>query len=212
VERDARCLPALQEIAAAFPGRLSIVSADALVLQDCAALAAHGGGSGPVRIAANLPYNIGTALLVKWLTGPVWPPFWSSATLMFQREVAERIVARPRCASYGRLSVLSQWRTRARILFHVSARAFTPQPKVNSCLVRIEPLADPIAAANLADLEAVTAAAFGQKRKMLRQSLKRLSPRAEDLLATSGIPSTARAEELSVQDFAALARAYAGLH
>ncbi|MBV8800524.1 MAG: 16S rRNA (adenine(1518)-N(6)/adenine(1519)-N(6))-dimethyltransferase RsmA [Alphaproteobacteria bacterium] len=208
VERDARCLAALQDIAAAFPGRLNVVSADALRLDERAILAEYGVRQ-RVRIAANLPYNIGSALLVKWLTAKTWPPFWQSATLMFQREVAERLVAQPRTSSYGRLSVLVQWRAQARILFEVSPRAFTPQPKVTSCVVRIEPLAKPIAPANLQDLEAVAAAAFGQRRKMLRQSLKTLSPRAEELLAIANVPPIARAEELSVQQFAALARAYA---
>ncbi len=206
VERDARCLSALEAISAAFPGRLDIVSADALNLDEGAILPEHRVHA-PVRIAANLPYNIATALLVKWLTADTWPPFWQSATLMFQREVGERIAAQPRTPAYGRLSVLAQWRARARILFEVSPRAFTPPPKVVSCVVRLEPLAEPVAPANLADLEAVTAAAFGQRRKMLRQSLKTLTSRTEDLFASSGIVPTARAEELSVQQFAALARA-----
>ena len=186
IERDARCLPALQEIAAAFPDRLHIVSADALALDERALLAEHG-TVGPVRVAANLPYNVGTALLVKWLSTDVWPPWWQSLTLMFQREVAERLVAQPRTASYGRLSILAQWRTRAHILFDVNPRAFTPPPKVTSAVVRIEPMEQPVAPANLADLEAVTAAAFGQRRKMLRQSLKVLVPRPEELLARAAM-------------------------
>jgi 16S rRNA (adenine1518-N6/adenine1519-N6)-dimethyltransferase len=207
VERDERCLPALEDIARAFPGRLQIVPADALELDE-AKLFRDRDIDGPIRIAANLPYNIGSALLVKWLTSETWPPFWQSLTLMFQREVAERITARPDSKSYGRLSVISQWRTRAKILFDVSPRAFTPPPKITSAIVRIEPLAEPLAPARLHDLEAVTAAAFGHRRKMLRQSLKSLTPNAEELVRGAGLDPTARAENLSVSDFAALARAY----
>ena len=203
VERDERCLPALAEISGAYPDRLAVVSADALKIDEAGLFAED---SGPVRIAANLPYNIGTALLVKWLTAPIWPPFWSSLTLMFQREVAERIVARPDTEHYGRLSVLAQWRTTAKILFDVSRSAFVPPPSVTSSIVRLEPLAEPVAPARLADLERVTQAAFGQRRKMLRQSLKSLSPDAEALIRAAGIDPTARAENLSVADFASLAR------
>jgi 16S rRNA (adenine1518-N6/adenine1519-N6)-dimethyltransferase len=203
VERDERCLPALGAIAAAYPGRLEVIAADAMALDEAARL-----GRG-IRIAANLPYNVGTALLVKWLTSEAWPPFWSSLTLMFQREVAERIVAKPDSEHYGRLSVLSQWRTTAKILFDVSRNAFVPPPKVTSSIVRLEPLAAPIAPARLAVLERVTQAAFGQRRKMLRQSLKALAPNAEELVRNAGLDPTARAENLSVADFAALARAVA---
>ena len=205
VERDERCLPALAEIASAYPGRLVVVPADALEIDE-ARLFADGGIEGPVRIAANLPYNIGTALLVKWLTADAWPPFWSSLTLMFQREVAERIVARPDTEHYGRLSVLTQWRTTAKILFDVSRSAFVPPPNVTSSIVRLEPLAEPVAPARLVDLERVTQAAFGQRRKMLRQSLKALRPDTEAWIASAGLDPTARAENLSVSDFAALAR------
>jgi 16S rRNA (adenine1518-N6/adenine1519-N6)-dimethyltransferase len=208
VERDERCIPALEEIARAFPNRLQIVPADALALDE-AKLFREQKTEGPIRIAANLPYNIGTALLVKWLTSEIWPPFWQSLTLMFQREVAERIVAPPASKAYGRLSVLSQWRTRGKILFDVSPRAFTPAPKITSAIVRMDPLAEPVSPAKLSDLEAVTAAAFGHRRKMLRQSLKSLTPNAEDLLRAAGIEPTERAERLSIADFAALARAYA---
>src|ERR1700742_695917 len=142
VERDARCLPALAEIAAVYPGRLEVVEADALALDETALFARE-----PVRVAANLPYNVGTALLVKWLTAPAWPPFWQSLTLMFQREVAERIVAAPGTGAYGRLSVLAQWRARAKILFDLSPRAFTPPPKVTSAILRVEPLTEPVAPA-----------------------------------------------------------------
>ena len=200
IERDERCLPALEEIAAAFPGRLEIISDDALKIDETKHLQA------PVRIAANLPYNIGSALLVKWLTSETWPPFWQSATLMFQREVAERLVAKPGSKAYGRLSILTQWRAKAKILFDVSPRAFTPPPKVTSSIVRLEPLAEPVAPARLADLEAVTAAAFGHRRKMLRQSLKSLAPDTEDFIRAAGLDPTQRAEQLSVSDFAALAR------
>jgi 16S rRNA (adenine1518-N6/adenine1519-N6)-dimethyltransferase len=207
VERDERCLPALEDIARAFPGRLAIVPADALALDEKKLFVEHGIASA-VRIAANLPYNIGSALLVKWLTQQTWPPFWQSLTLMFQREVAERIVARPASKAYGRLSILTQWRSRAKILFDVSPRAFTPPPKVTSAILHIEPLAEPVAPARLADLEAVTAAAFGHRRKMLRQSLKSLTPNAEALLNTAGIDPTERAERLTIADFASLARAH----
>jgi 16S rRNA (adenine1518-N6/adenine1519-N6)-dimethyltransferase len=205
VERDERCLAALGEIAVAYPGRLEIVSSDALRLDEASLVANHASAGG-VRVAANLPYNIGTALLVKWLSAEVWPPWWRSLTLMFQREVAERIVAQPHTKAYGRLSVLAQWRTRAQILFEVNPRAFTPPPKITSALVRLEPLEQPVAPANLPDLEAVTAAAFGQRRKMLRQSLKSIFPDAETVLREAGIDPTARAEELTIEQFAALAR------
>ncbi len=207
VERDERCLPALEDIAQAFPGQLTIVSADALALDEVK-LFAELGIDTPIRIAANLPYNIGSALLVKWLTQQQWPPFWDSLTLMFQREVAERIVAAPGSKAYGRLSILTQWRSRAKILFYVSPRAFTPPPKVTSAVLRVEPLAEPVAPARLADLEAVTAAAFGHRRKMLRQSLKSLTPDTETLLAAAGIDPTERAEQLTTADFASLSRAY----
>jgi 16S rRNA (adenine1518-N6/adenine1519-N6)-dimethyltransferase len=203
VERDVRCLPALAEIAAAYPGHLEVIAADAIAIDEATRL-----GRG-IRVAANLPYNVGTALLVKWLTAEAWPPFWSSLTLMFQREVAERIVAKPDSEHYGRLSVLSQWRATAKILFDVSRSAFVPPPKVTSSIVRLEPLAAPIASARLSDLERVTQAAFGQRRKMLRQSLKALAPNAEELVQNAGLDPTARAENLSVADFAALARAVA---
>ena len=207
VERDERCIPALEEIARAYPNHLQIVSADALALDENR-LFAEQGIETPIKIAANLPYNIGSALLVKWLTREQWPPFWQSQTLMFQREVAQRIVARPGTKAYGRLSVLAQWRARAKILFDVSPRAFTPPPKVTSAILHIEPLAEPVAPAHLADLEAVTAAAFGHRRKMLRQSLKSLMPDSKALLAGAGIDPTERAEQLSIADFASLARAY----
>jgi 16S rRNA (adenine1518-N6/adenine1519-N6)-dimethyltransferase len=206
IERDTRCLAALGEIAAAWPGRLDIVAADALATDETA-LFRQQNILGPVRVAANLPYNIGSALLVKWLTQASWPPFWQSLTVMFQREVAERLIAHPGTKSYGRLSILTQWRATPRILFDVGARAFTPPPKVTSAVVRIEPLAMPVAPARLEDIEAVTKAAFGQRRKMLRQSLKTLAADAEALIRQAGLDPEQRAERLTVVDFAALARA-----
>lgn len=206
VERDDRCIEALNEIARAWPGRLEIVAADALALDEPALFEALD-VRGQVRVAANLPFNVGTALLVKWLSAPDWPPFWQSLTLMFQREVAGRIVAASGSPAFGRLSVLSQWRARGRILFDIAPRAFTPPPKVTSAVVRLEPLEAPVAPATLETLEAVTAAAFGQRRKMLRQSLKGIFPDAEDLLPRLGIDPQLRPERLSIAEFASLARA-----
>ncbi len=200
IERDQRCIAALEEIAAAYPGRLTIVAADALTV-DMATLARR-----PARIAANLPYNIATPLLVGWLKTEPWPPWYESMTLMFQREVAERIVAAPGSKTYGRLGVLTGWRAQAEILFDVSPRAFTPQPKVTSSVVRLTPRAEPLAC-DPAVLERVTAAGFGQRRKMLRQSLKTLGLDAQRLLAEAGIDETRRAEEIDIAGFVALANA-----
>ncbi|MDB5734757.1 MAG: Ribosomal small subunit methyltransferase [Alphaproteobacteria bacterium] len=199
VERDARCLPALAEIAAAWPGRLDVISDDALALDEAAILPRG------VRIAANLPYNVGTAILIKWLTVPDWPPVWASLTLMFQKEVAQRLVAQPSTEHYGRLSVLAQWRCTAKILFDVNRGAFVPPPNVTSSIVRLEPRNEPLAPCRLSDLEKITAASFGQRRKMLRQSLKPLG--GETLIAAAGIDPTARPEDLTIPQFAALARA-----
>jgi 16S rRNA (adenine1518-N6/adenine1519-N6)-dimethyltransferase len=207
IERDARCLPALAEIANAYPGRLEIASGDALKIDERELLCTQN-MTGAVRVAANLPYNVGSALLVKWLTADSWPPFWQSLTLMFQREVAERLVAVPGTKAYGRLSVLAQWRATPRLLFDVDARAFTPPPKITSTLVRLEPLLIPLAPVELGDLEAVTAAAFGHRRKMLRQSLKTLAPDVQTLIRSAGLDPTERPERLSVQQFGALARAW----
>ena len=207
VERDQRCLAALAEIAAAYPGRLDVAAADAMEIDEPILLREHA-VTEPVRVAANLPYNIGTALLVKWLTARAWPPFWQSLTLMFQREVAMRLVAEPDSEAYGRLSVLVQWRSRAKILFDVSRSAFVPPPKIVSSVVRIEPLDEPVAPAELADLEAVTAATFGQRRKMLRQSLKTLSTNSDAIIREAGIAPTERPEHLTVAEFAKLASAY----
>ena len=203
VERDDRAGAALKEIAAHYPGRLDIVTADALTLDPRPRLA-----GGPVRIIANLPYNIATALLVSWLGAEPWPPWFDSAVLMFQREVAERIVAAPHSKSYGRLSVLAQWRCEARILFDINASAFVPPPKVKSSLVRLVPRAAPLACDRRL-LERVTQAAFGQRRKMLRQSLRSLGTEVAALLAATRLDATARAEDLAVDDFVSLARALA---
>ncbi len=209
VERDERCLPALAEIAAHFPGRLDVLNADALTL-DMPALLAERGVTGPVRICANLPYNIGTALLTGWLTSPNWPPFFERMVLMFQREVAERIVATPReRADYGRLGVLANWRCETKILFDVPASAFTPPPKIVSSVVELRPRPGPLPC-EVKMLEAVTLAAFGQRRKMLRQSLKSLPLPIDPIkiLQETGIEPTRRAEEVEVAGFCALARAY----
>lgn len=205
VEKDRRCLEALAELAAAYPGRLDVVAGDALEL-DLAAL-----GTAPRQIVSNLPYNISTALLVKWLTAVAAnPDILSAMTLMFQKEVAERLVATPRSRHYGRLSVLTQWLCEARPLFDIPPRAFTPPPKVTSTVVAVIPRARPLAPASLGVLERVTAAAFGQRRKMLRQSLKSLGLKSlgdpGGWFEATGIAPTARAEELSVEDFCALAR------
>ncbi len=203
VERDQRCLAALNEIAAYYPGRLDVIEGDALET-DLGALA---GGRQPARICANLPYNIATALLTRWLESDVWPPWFDRLTLMFQREVAERIVATPaQRAAYGRLAVLCNWRCETRILFDVSPSAFTPPPKVVSSVVELRPRAGP-SPCEAKLLSAVTQAAFGQRRKMLRQSLKSLAPGdVLALLAEAGIDPAARAEEIGVEGFAALAR------
>ena len=198
IERDERCLPALEEIASHYPGRLEIISGDALKT-DFAALACDR----PVRIISNLPYNVGTQLLVNWLLPRAWPPYWQSLTLMFQKEVAQRIFAEAGDNHYGRLGVLSGWRTEARIAFDVPPQAFTPPPKVTSSVVHLTPRTEPIPVAAAA-LERVTQAAFGQRRKMLRQSLKSLG--GEALLAKAGIDPTRRAETLSIAEFCELAR------
>ncbi|MGK9263743.1 16S rRNA (adenine(1518)-N(6)/adenine(1519)-N(6))-dimethyltransferase RsmA [Sinorhizobium meliloti] len=196
IERDSRCLPALAEIGAHYPGRLDIIEGDALKV-DFESLA-----DGPVRIIANLPYNVGTQLLVNWLLPGLWPPFWQSLTLMFQREVGLRIVAGADDDHYGRLGVLCGWRTKARLAFDVPPQAFTPPPKVTSTVVHLEPVEAPIPCSP-AVLEKVTQAAFGQRRKMLRQSLKPLG--GEALLAKAGIDPQRRAETLTVEEFCRLA-------
>jgi 16S rRNA (adenine1518-N6/adenine1519-N6)-dimethyltransferase len=203
VERDARAIAALEEIAERYPSRLEIVAADALKFDPRPRL-----DRSAARIVANLPYNIATALLVSWLSIEPWPPWYDRAVLMFQREVAERIVAAPGSKTYGRLSVLVQWRCEARILFDVNASAFVPPPKVKSSLVGIVPRATP-APCGRELLETVTQAAFGQRRKMLRQSLRSLGADVPTLLAAAGLDPTARAEDVSVEGFVSLARALA---
>jgi 16S rRNA (adenine1518-N6/adenine1519-N6)-dimethyltransferase len=203
VERDVRAIAALQEIAERYPGSLDIVTADALTFDPRSRL-----DRGPVRIVANLPYNIATALLVSWVCVEPWPPWYDAAVLMFQREVAERIVAPPGSKSYGRLSVLVQWRCEAKILFDVNPSAFVPPPKVTSSLVRVLPRAAPLSCDRKL-LEAVTQAAFGQRRKMLRQSLRSLGVDVAAILSTAGLAPTARAEDISVAGFVSLAQALA---
>lgn len=200
VEKDARCLPVLAEIAAAYPGRLEVVNGDALEVDAAARLQA------PVKIIANLPYNVGTELLVRWLTPPEWPPFWQSLTLMFQKEVAERIVARPGSSAYGRLALLAQWRCDARIVLTLPPEAFVPAPKVHSAVVHLTALPQPRYPADAKVLERVVAAAFNQRRKMLRSALKGLAPDIEARLTAAGIEPTRRAEEISLEGFCALAR------
>ena len=203
VERDTRVLPALEEIAERWPGQLEIVGRDAL-RTDQAELAKKAGF--PVKVVANLPYNIATPLLTGWLLTEPWPPWWQSLTLMFQREVADRITALPGSRSFGRLAVLSQWRARAQRLFDIPPTAFTPPPKVTSSVVQITPLAEPVEACLPDALQKVTAAAFGQRRKMLRKALKSITKNPEALLSAAGLEGTKRAEELEVRDFCRLAR------
>jgi 16S rRNA (adenine1518-N6/adenine1519-N6)-dimethyltransferase len=198
IEMDRRCLPALAELAEAFPGQLRVIEGDALAM-DHATLMGE-----PFAVVSNLPYNVGTALLVRWLGGESWPPRWTSLTLMFQQEVAQRIVAAPDSSAYGRLAVLAQWRSSAKLAFKVHRSAFTPPPKVMSAMIHIVPAAMPVGV-KAAMLERVTEAAFGQRRKMLRQSVKGL-PGALAALETLGIDSQRRAETLSVAEFVAIAR------
>jgi 16S rRNA (adenine1518-N6/adenine1519-N6)-dimethyltransferase len=200
IERDQRAIAALEEIAARYPGRLDIVAGDALRIDVRGHL-----GPERARVVANLPYNIATALLIEWLTTESWPPWYDALVLMFQREVAMRIVAKPGGKAYGRLAVLAGWRTDAKILFDVARTAFVPQPKVTSSVVRLDPRPVPLACDAQA-LQRVTEAAFGQRRKMLRQSLKSLGGDTTALLAAAGIEPTARAEEIPVEGFVALAR------
>jgi 16S rRNA (adenine1518-N6/adenine1519-N6)-dimethyltransferase len=202
IEKDERCLPALGEIANAYPGRLDIVGADALQV-DYAALELQR----PARIVANLPYSVATPLLVGWLKTEPWPPWFDRLTLMFQREVALRIVAKSGSRDYGRLAVLSQWRTSPRVLLTLAAAAFTPRPKVDSSVVELVPRAAPQPSCNVAALERVTAAAFGQRRKMLRSSLRQITRDTEPLLEQLGIDPKARAEQLEIGDFCRIANA-----
>lgn len=200
IEKDPRCLPALAEVAAAYPGRLEVVNGDALEVDAQSYLQT------PIRVVANLPYNVGTELLVRWLTPAIWPPFWQSLTLMFQKEVAERIVARPASKAYGRLALLAQWRAEARIVMTLPPEAFTPPPKIHSAVVHLSALPAPRFPANARILSEIVAAGFNQRRKMLRASLKPIHPTIDKLLIEAAIPPTARAEEISLESFCALAR------
>ncbi len=207
VEKDRRCLPALAELQAAYPGRLEVIEGDALKIDEAALFARVG----PVTAVGNLPYNIATALLARWLEAETWPPWFTSLVLMFQKEVAQRIVAKPGNKIRGRLSVLCQWRTDARILFDVPPQAFVPAPRVTSSLVRFDVRERPRGEAELGSLRTVVRAAFSQRRKMLRASLKSVVPDPGGLLEAAGVDPEARAETLSVEQFSALARALSDL-
>lgn len=200
IEKDPRCLPALAEIAAMYPGQLKVLDGDALAIDWAAHL------TPPIKIVANLPYNVGTELLVRWLSPPTWPPIWKSLTLMFQREVANRIVAQPGGKSYGRLAVLAQWRTTARVVMTLPPEAFTPAPKVHSAVVHLDALPAPRFEANPKILSRVVAAGFNQRRKMLRAALKGVAPDIEDRIVAAGLKPTDRAEQIPVEGFCALAR------
>lgn len=200
VEKDARCLPALQEISEAYAGRLTVLNADALELDPLSHLQA------PIQIVSNLPYNVGTELLVRWLTPDDWPPFWQTLTLMFQKEVAQRIVAQPGCKAYGRLAILAQWRCDADIVMSLPPEAFTPPPKVSSAVVHLKALPQPRFEADAKTLSSVVAKAFNQRRKMLRAALKGTAPEIEDRIIAAGLKPTDRAEQVSIEGFCALAR------
>ena len=204
IEKDARCLAALAEVAEAAGGRLQVIHGDALQVDPLQHL------TPPIRVVANLPYNVGTELLVRWLTPADWPPFWTSLTLMFQREVAERIVAVPGSKAYGRLALLAQWRTDAKIVLHLPPEAFTPPPKVSSAVVHLTARAAPRFPADPKILERVVAKAFNQRRKMLRAALKGAAPDIEDRLIAAGIAPTDRAETVDLERFCALARLMPG--
>ena len=200
LEKDPRCMAALAQIAAAYPGRLDVFNADALDFD------IRGQLTGPVRVVANLPYNVGTELLVRWLTPKDRPPFWSSLTLMFQKEVAERIIAKPGTKAYGRLGILAQWKSNPSVVMELPPEAFTPPPKVHSAVVHLEALAEPRFPAPAGLLSSTVAMAFNQRRKMLRSSLKSAAPDIETALRDAGLEPTARAEEISLEGFCALAR------
>ncbi len=200
IEKDTRCLAALAEIAQTYPDQLNVLNADALdfdVLQHL---------TPPIRVVSNLPYNIGTELLVRWLTPAKWPPFWDSLTLMFQKEVAQRIVAQPGSKAYGRLAILSQWRAETRIVMELPPAAFTPPPKVHSAVVHLNARAEPLFPADAKTLSRVVASAFNQRRKMLRSALKAVAPDIEDRIIAAGLKPTDRAEQVSIEGFCALAR------
>lgn len=204
IEKDTRCLPALEEIAEATPGRLRVLNADALDINPLQYL------TPPIRVVANLPYNVGTELFIRWMTPPDWPPFWQSLTLMFQREVAERIVAQPGSKAYGRLALLAQWRATPRIVMQLPPAAFTPPPKVSSAVVHLTALPEPRFPADPKTLEHLVARAFNQRRKMMRAALRGMVPDLEDRLAEAGIAPTDRAETVSLEQFCALARQMPG--
>ncbi len=200
IEKDTRALGPLSEISEHYPNRLEVINADALEINPLEKL------TPPVRIVANLPYNVGTELLVRWLTPASWPPYWSSLTLMFQKEVAERIVAQPGSKKYGRLAILSQWRSTPRIVMELPPEAFSPPPKIHSAVVHFEALSEPRFPADVSALESVVAKAFNQRRKMLRSSLKGLCTDLEDRLCEAGIKPTDRAEQIPLEGWCALAR------
>ena len=200
IEMDSRCLAILDQVSDAYPNRLEVIEGNALDVNPLPHLTA------PIRVVANLPYNVGTELLVRWLTPPTWPPYWQSLTLMFQKEVAQRIVAAPGSKAYGRLSVLAQWRTDAKLAFEISPQAFTPPPKVTSAVVHLERLEEPRFPADAKDLSRTVSLAFGQRRKMLRASLKSLGKDVEERIREAGIDPTTRAEQVSVEGFCRLSR------
>lgn len=200
IEKDYRCLTALQQISNAYPERLTVLEGDALSIDPLQYL------TPPIKVAANLPYNIGTELLIRWLTPPQWPPFWTSLTLMFQREVADRIVAQPGSKAYGRLALLAQWRCDPQIVMSLPPEAFTPPPKISSAVVHFTALPAPRFPADPKVLERVIAMAFNQRRKMLRSALKGLGPDIEDRLVAAGLKPTERAEQVSLEGFCNLAR------
>ncbi len=207
VEKDARCIAALADVSAAYPGRLEVIQNDAREVDEAALTA----GDKPVIIVANLPYNVSTVLLTKWLLVEPWPPWFKSLTLMFQKEVADRLTASVGSKAYGRLSILANWRTQPRRLFDVSPQAFVPAPKVTSSVVTFDTRPSPIAEADSTILQQVTAAAFGQRRKMLRSSLKSLDVDVEELLSRANIDSSLRAEVIDAKGFCALARIVADM-
>ena len=200
IEKDRRCLTALHHISNAYPERLTVLEGDALSIDPLQYL------TPPIKVAANLPYNIGTELLIRWLTPPQWPPFWTSLTLMFQREVADRIVAQPGSKAYGRLALLAQWRCDPQIVMSLPPEAFTPPPKISSAVVHFTALPAPRFPADQKVLERVIAMAFNQRRKMLRSALKGLGPDIEDRLVAAGLKPTERAEQVSLEGFCNLAR------
>ena len=200
IEKDRRCLTALHQISTAYPERLTVLEGDALSIDPLQYL------TPPIKVAANLPYNIGTELLIRWLTPPQWPPFWTSLTLMFQREVADRIVAQPGSKAYGRLALLAQWRCDPQIVMSLPPEAFTPPPKISSAVVHFTALPAPRFPADPKVLERVIAMAFNQRRKMLRSALKGLGPDIEDRLVAAGLKPTERAEQVSLEGFCNLAR------